>query len=383
MEFRLLGPLEVLDDDGVPVALGGPRPRALLAQLLLQPNEAVSTDRLIDGIWGESPPARALNTLQVHVHALRAALGADRIVTRAPGYLVRVEAGELDVERFEQLAGAGKPREALAQWRGPALADLVHEPFAQLEAARLDGSRLLAIEARIAADLDAGRHADVVPEVERLVAEHPHRERLRGQLMVALYRNGRQGDALAAYQEARRTLVEELGIDPSPELRELEQQILRQDPALAPAAPEPRPVVNGPADEVELVGRALEVAAICSLLDRDDTRLVTLTGPGGTGKTSLALAVARRLAGNEAVVVDLGPISDPGLVATAIAKALAIAEEPGRAVEETLTDTVVDLERLLVLDNFEHLLDAAALVGRLLRFGRALRVVVTSRAGCT
>ena len=163
MEFRLLGPLEVVDDDGGTVALGGQRPRALLALLLLNANEVVSVDRLLDGIWGEKPPASGASALQVHVHALRQALGADRIVTRPPGYLLRVEEGELDVERFERLVSEGEPAEALALWRGPALADVAYESFAQSEAARLEESRLAALEARVAADLDEGRHSALVP----------------------------------------------------------------------------------------------------------------------------------------------------------------------------------------------------------------------------
>jgi len=361
------------------VPLGGPRPRALLAQLLLAPNAVVSTDRLIDGIWGETPPASAPNALQVHVHALRNAIGADRIVTRPPGYLVRVEPDELDVDRFERLVAAHEPRAALMLWRGPALADIAHEPFAQPEVARLEEARLTALETRVDLDLAEGRHATITPELESLVAAHPHRERLRAQQMLALYRSGRQADSLAAYRDARAAL-DELGLAPSAELRSLEQQILRQDPTLVLSRPARDPSVDRPSPGAELVGRELEVAAICALLERGDTRIVTLTGPGGTGKTSLALAVARRVAGDEAVVVELGPVSDPGLVATSIAKALEIDEEPGRAVEETLAEAVVDIDRLLVIDNFEHLLEAAELVGRVLSSGPALRMLVTSRA---
>ena len=218
MEFRLLGPVEVRGDDGVPLPLGGKRPRALLTLLLLHANEVVSTDRLIDGIWGERPPASAPGALQVHVHALRKALGADRIVTRQPGYLVRVEPDELDVERFARLAASGDAdelRQALALWRGPALADVAYEPFAQAEAARLDESRLAALEARISADLDRGQHAALVGELDALVSAHPHRERLQAQRMLALYRSGRQADALAAFREARASL-DELGLEPVP-----------------------------------------------------------------------------------------------------------------------------------------------------------------------
>ena len=220
MEFRLLGPLEVLGDDGVPVQLGGPRPRALLAQLLLRPNEAVSTDRLIDGIWCESPPSSAAGALQVHVHALRKALGADRILTRAPGYLVRVEQGELDLLALRAVARGEPASRSTRAVARPALSDLAFEPFARAEAARLEEARLAALEARLALDLEHGRHAALVGELEGLVAKHPHRERLRSMQMLALYRAGRHADALAAYRDARDAL-DELGLEPSPELRAL------------------------------------------------------------------------------------------------------------------------------------------------------------------
>jgi DNA-binding SARP family transcriptional activator len=234
MEFRILGPLEVLDGDQ-PVALGGVRQRALLALLLTRPNEVVSIDRLADELWGARPPKRALNTIQYYVSRLRKALGADRIVTRPPGYLMRIEPGELDLERFERLADEGSVEslhEALALWRGPALADLEDESFAREEGARLEELRLAVQERRLDADLEHGRSAELIPELERLIARHPLRERLRAQLMLALYRSGRQADALAAYQAARSLLVAELGIEPGTALQELERAMLRQDPTL-------------------------------------------------------------------------------------------------------------------------------------------------------
>ena len=191
MEFRVLGPLEVLGDDGEPLPLGGRRPRAVLALLLLHRNETVSTERLIDAVWGEDPPASVRGALQVHVHALRKALGPDRIVTRPPGYLVHVDPDELDAARFESLVSEGRYAEALSLWRGPALADVADEPFASPDAARLDEARLAAVEARLAAELDAGAQDTVAGELEALVAAHPHRERLRAQQMLALYRAGR------------------------------------------------------------------------------------------------------------------------------------------------------------------------------------------------
>jgi DNA-binding SARP family transcriptional activator len=243
MEFRILGPLEVVDGDRS-VPLGGGRQRAVLALLVTRPNEVVSTDRLIDELWGADPPKKALNTVQYYVSQLRKTLGADRIVTRPPGYLIRVEPEELDLARFERLAeegGADRFREALELWRGPALADLAYESFAREEAARLEELRLAVQERRADAELEAGRGPELVPELERLIAEHPLRERLRGQLMLALYRSGRQADALSAYQAARSTLVEELGIEPGPALQELERAMLRQDPGLEPAKELPTP----------------------------------------------------------------------------------------------------------------------------------------------
>ena len=196
MEFRLLGPLEVVGEDGAAVALGGKRPRALLARLLLSPNEVVPADRLVDAVWGEQPPATAASALHVHVHALRSALGADRIETRPPGYRLRVEPDELDVERFHALVARGDAAaltEALSLWRGPALADLADEAFARADAARLDDARLAALEARIDADLEAGRHDVLTGELEGLAATHPHRERFHAQRMIALYRAGQAG----------------------------------------------------------------------------------------------------------------------------------------------------------------------------------------------
>jgi DNA-binding SARP family transcriptional activator len=245
MEFRLLGPLEVLERDRS-LPLGGVKPRSLLAILLLHTNEVVSTDRLHAALWGEAAPATAAKSIHVYVSRLRAQLGADRLTTRPPGYVLHVDPSELDLARFERLlaearsaepkAAAGKLREALALWRGDALADLAYEPFAQSHVQRLEELRLVVIEERIDADLAAGRAAELVGELEALVAEHPLRERLRGQLMLALYRSARQAEALSAYQVARRELSEQLGLEPSAELRRLEQSILRQDPALDPRA---------------------------------------------------------------------------------------------------------------------------------------------------
>jgi DNA-binding SARP family transcriptional activator len=245
IEIRILGPLEVICD-GTPVGLGGPRRRALLALLVTRAGNVVPQERLIDELWGDEPPERVLNVLQTNVSHLRKVLPAGRLVTRPPGYAFEVEPEELDLHRFERLLADGRRaladgdaatasialEQALSLWRGPALADIVGADFARIEAARLDELRLLALEERLQADLALGRHGEVVAELEALVAQHPLRERLRAQLMLALYRSGRQADALAAYREARAALVDQLGIEPGQALRDMEAAVLRQDPAL-------------------------------------------------------------------------------------------------------------------------------------------------------
>jgi len=249
LAFRVLGPLEVIDGDRA-VGIGGQQ-RSMLAMLLLHANQVVSVDRLIEALWGAAPPATAAKTVQVYVSRLRKDLGDQRLSTRAPGYLLHLDRSELDLARFEQLVGEAQRsdperaahtlRSALALWRGPALADLAYESFAQPEIARLEELRWAALEQRIDADLAAGRHAELVGELNALIAEHPLRERLRGQLMLALYRSGRQAEALSVYRQAQRELSDELGLEPSEELRQLEQAILRQDPELEPARAAPAP----------------------------------------------------------------------------------------------------------------------------------------------
>jgi predicted ATPase/DNA-binding SARP family transcriptional activator len=595
MEFRILGPLEVLDE-GRTVALGATKPRALLALLVLHRGETLGTERLIEELWGEHPPASAAKAVQVNVSRLRKALapaGSELIVTRQHGYELAIEPELVDAERFERLMGQGRDElavgdvegaaavfeEALSMWRGRPLDDLAYEPFAQREIARLDQLRVAAVEQLIEAKLALGRHVEVVAQLERLVAEHPYRERLWGQLMLALYRCDRQADALQAYQDARRTLVEELAIEPGERLRELERAILAQDPRLglrvgdesaAPVAPGELPTgvvtflltdiegssglwetdavamaaalemhdeliaataeahggrllkakgegdatltvfrrasdavacavelqralggaswpggldlrlrialhtgeaherdgdyfgpavnraarlrglarggttvisqataeivhdrlpptvelaelgshqlrglsrpenvfeiagadsavagmpgaIGGlpasatarlPAPLTRAIGREADCAVITALLRRDEVRLVTLTGPGGVGKTRLALEVARELEpelADGAWFVSLAATARAEHVASAIAQAIGVAQLRGESSEAALEHFLARNAGLLVLDNFEHVLTAAPWVNDLLGACPAMKVLATSR----
>ena len=398
MDFRILGPLEVADNGREPVIAPG-KQRALLAILLLHANEVVSSDRLIDDLWGERPPASVAKSLQVHVSRLRKALGGgEGPITTAPnGYSIRVASGELDLDRFTRLAeegrramGADDPergaellREALSLWRGPPLADFTFEAFAQLEVGRLEELRLAALEDRIDADLARGRHAELVGELEALVAAHPLRERLRRQLVLALYRAGRQGDALEAYRAARAKLMDELGLEPTPELRQLEQAILTHDNTVhAPPAPAAR-YSRLPALATRTIGRDDDREAVASLLRQDDVRLVTLTGLGGVGKTRLALEVARELEPelpDGAWFVSLAATARAEHVASTIAQAIRVTPLEGESPQQAVERFLAPKHGLLMLDNFEHLLAAAPLVSGLLASRGALKVLATSRA---
>jgi predicted ATPase/DNA-binding SARP family transcriptional activator len=382
VEFRILGPLEVADGGGT-LPLGRGRQRALLGILVLRANEVVSQERLVDELWGESPPATAATALHGCVSRLRRLLGPDRLQTETPGYVLRVAPDELDLTRFRRLTERGRFRDALALWRGPALADLAFEPFAQTEIARLEELRLAALEGRVDADLADGRHAELVGELEALVEAHPLRERFAAQLLTALYRSGRQADALAAYAAARARLVDGLGLEPGPELRQLQRRILDHDPALAAAATRrPAPRTNLPAATTSFVGRRQELDQARALLERPDVRLLTLTGAGGAGKTRLALEIARASAGglaDGAWFVPLAPVTDPALAASAVAQALGVQQSQGQSTEDALADFLRERELLLVLDNLEHLQDAAPLATRLLGAAPGLTILATSR----
>jgi DNA-binding SARP family transcriptional activator len=302
VEFRVLGPLEVVEG-GRALELGGLKQRALLACLLLDANRVVSTDRLVDALWEDDPPETARKALQVYVSQLRKLVGPGRLLTKPPGYLLRVEEGELDLERFERLVGAGEYADASALWRGPPFAEFPRAGFAQADIARLEELRLSSLEEHLHDDLAAGRHTELVGELEGLVRVWPLRERLRAQLMLALYRSGRHAEALDTYQDGRRRLVDELGIEPSRELRDLQQAILRQDAVLDFVAPARR------AHEAErgvFVGRDRELEELAAGLDDalgGRGRLFLLIGEPGIGKSRLAEEVCDRARARGALVL--------------------------------------------------------------------------------
>jgi YVTN family beta-propeller protein len=284
VEFRILGPLEVVDD-GRPVSIRRGKEQALLAYHLLHANEVVSSGRLIDALWDEQPPPTASKILQNAVSHLRKELGDGRLLTRHPGYLLQVEEGELDLQRFERLAREGRGEEALTLWRGPALLNLRDERFADDARRRLEDQRLAVLEDRIEHDLAAGRHAELVAELEQLVEENPLRERLQGQLMRALYGTGRQGDALDVYRRARRTLSDELGLEPGPQLQGLERKILNQDPELASTAPSPR---AGSQPRVRRTNRRLALIVLLGALLLAAAIFGIVRATGGDGGPILA-----------------------------------------------------------------------------------------------
>ncbi len=341
VEIRLLGPFEIVDD-GTVAAL--PRlPRTMLAALVLRANQVVPADTLVEAIWDGEAPDTAASVLRSYVTAARRALPEARLLTHPSGYQLVVEPGEVDAGRFEHLLADGRRaladgharlaralcQRGLTLWHGPALLDLASHPFARDEGARLDELRLACLETRLDAELRLGRQADALPELERLVAEHPLRERLRALLVLALYRSGRQADALACLADGRRVLVDELGLEPGPELRDLQARILAHDPSLAPPAQEEAPPPSVPAPPTATIGRDAALAAVRRELLERGGRLVTLVGPGGIGKTRLALETARALGpelADGAVFVDASTLSAPDQLLPAIARTLGLRE---------------------------------------------------------
>ena len=404
VEFRILGSLVVAADDGTPVPIPGAKQRLLLAALLVRAPQVVSVDQLTETLWGEHQPTDPRNALQIQVGQLRRRLGPggrDLVVLRPPGYALEVSPQSVDATRFEQLVEKGHAslaaddpataaqtlQAALELWRGDPLDEF--PGVWDAERSRLDELRLTATEGLIEANLRLGQHAQLVPRLEELVRRHPLREALRGQLMLALYRSGRQADALEVFHETRRLLDEELGVPPTPALRRLHDQLLRQSDVPPPA---PGPAVSSAADApLELprpissfVGREHELDRILDLLGSG--RLLTLVGPGGVGKTRLAIEAARRAADaghrpGGVWFVDLGLLTDPALLAPTVARTLGLGDDDaGRAAVRLLDDGVADRPALLVLDNCEHLVDAtAAFVRDLLSSTSRITVLCTSR----
>jgi predicted ATPase/DNA-binding SARP family transcriptional activator len=397
IDVKLLGPLEV-SASGEPVQFEGAKQRALFTLLALRAPKAVPADELIEALWGDHPPAAAAQALQKQISRLRHRLGgASELRHRPAGYALEIDPQAVDTHRFEALLerarielgqadsarAAGDLRAALALWRGAALADHRADDFALRDIARLEELRVEAIEERLATDLASGHDADLIGEIQALVAEHPLRERLRAHLMLALYRAGRQAEALGAMREGRALLVDELGIEPGPELRRLERMILAHDPDLTanilPAA------LAGPlpAPANATIGRSGELAEVTALLVRPEVRLVTLVGPGGVGKTRLAVnaawAVEDRFPGG-VVHVNLDGVDDAGVLAAEAASALGLLATSVEELGERLGRATRGVPALLILDGVERFLDDAGQVGQLLAAAGNLTVLATSRA---
>jgi YVTN family beta-propeller protein len=385
MEFHILGPLEVTDE-GEALPLGGSKQRALIALLLLRPNEPVSVDRIVDELWGERPPPTAPKNVQVYVSHLRKVLGETTIATTPAGYALRVAEGSVDAQRAEDALALAKGkaaaeqaellRAALALWRGPPFGELADLPSARAEIVRLEELRLHLLKRRIEAELELGRHEDLVPELEKLVAAHPLDERLRAQLMLALYQSGRQAEALAVYRDARRTLDEELGLEPDEELRALEQRILAHDPALRPPAPVPgsarggrdraarvrslpRSVLVGAA----LIGAAALFAAVVALARDEPEAALAVAVPANAiavvdavgGSVVAAIPVGR---GPESVVAGAGAVWVANVGDRTLSridpKTLRVTKTVGLGFEPT--DLAADNAHVWVAGGFDHAL---------------------------
>jgi len=401
--FQILGPLVVVLSDGMKVESLPPKQLAILTLLIVHRGQVMSAERITEEVWGEDAPGTGLKALQYHISKLRDRLEPDRsrgtggsvVLTRGAGYVVEVPDSRLDAARFEGLltealaldASDASPRRAildtaLALWRGRALDAVASMPSTHAEGERLDELRIVALESRIEADLALGQHAAIVAELEVLTNRHPLRERLWGQLMLALYRSGRQAEALRAYQTARTILGEELGVDPSAALRDLEARMLAQDESLDPPVATSRTArTNIPAQVSNFIGRTEAVPTVERLVK--EQRLVTLLGPGGVGKTRLAIQVAPALMeqfGDGVILVELGGLSDPAQLPKAVRLALGVSQEAGRSTLEVVCEYLATRSVLIVLDNCEHVIDMSAeLVTAMLGAAPRLHVLATSR----
>lgn len=397
LQVRLLGPVEVRRD-GRRVRLPGAKPTTLLALLAIHVGEVVGTDRLVDGLWGDRPPRSADAVLRTYVAQLRRVLGAAAIETGPEGYALCLDPACIDARLFEQQlaqARAGHHRRpevtsaqlqrALALWRGAAFGELSSEAFATAETQRLEELRWVALEDRVDADLAAGGHAVVAGELRQLLAEQPLRDRLRGQLIVALYRSGRHAEALEAFQDYRRLLADELGVEPSPELKQLQHAVLTHDPSGPLRAPAMTPAAgrqhNLPAAISSFVGRGPESSEIAALVTRH--RLVTLVGAGGCGKTRLAIEVGSRRLGqypDGVWLAELAPLTRPEHVAPTLGAVWGLQDVGTGRMGARVVEYLTDRDLLLIVDNCEHVLAAAAeLVSQTLRAAPLVRVLATSR----
>jgi len=394
VEYLILGPLVVRSpfDVRTPTAK---KERLLLIRLLIDAETVVSTDELLDALWGPRPPATARKLVQQYVGALRSRLGPRAIETVEEGYRLRAAPAEIDRNRFEHLAAegrrllrAGNPslaattlRRALDLWRGPAYLDARYEEFARIDAERLDELHLDCIDACLEAEAASGITVGAVAELQSLIAEHPHHEGFRATLMVALYRSGRQAEALKVYDDVRELLDADLGLDPGERLRTLQHQILNHDPALRARA-EGEHTPRLPVPSTPLLGRADDVERLFGLVERPDVRLVTIVGAGGIGKSRLALALAHRCNGrfaNGVFLAELAELRDGRHLAAALLGAVAGPASPDLPSIESLGRFLADREVLLVVDNAEHLRDVGEQLTRLIEEAPRLTVVVTSR----
>jgi predicted ATPase/DNA-binding SARP family transcriptional activator/Tfp pilus assembly protein PilF len=397
-EVRVLGPLEVVGNGGVVVSLAA-KQRRLLAALVVADGRACEVDELVEAVWNGSPPASARSLVQVYVSQLRKALlDGMAVVTRGGAYALELDPGRLDAMRFERLLAeceaarregnaalaASLADRALALWRGRAYGELGYEEFARAESERLEERKVAALEARLDAHLALGRHVEVLGEALVLAGQNPYRERVQELAMLALYRCGRQTEALDHYATVRARLSEELGLEPGRALRELQRRILQQDAELSVEAGGATEAARAlPLPPNPLVGRARELEQLRTLLARREARLIALTGAGGSGKTRLAFEAARHAAGsyaNGVVLVELAAVRDPALVVPAIAHALTVAEAPGEEPLEALVAAVASQELLLVVDNVEHVREAAPSFARLVARAPRVTLLVTSRA---
>jgi predicted ATPase/DNA-binding SARP family transcriptional activator len=366
----------VLNESGAEVALSAPKVRTLLALLLVNRGRHVSADRIVSALWSDEAPLSAANLVQGYVRDLRRMIGTAGVVTIRGGYRLDVPPESVDAECFEALVRARRYGEALALWHGAALVEWAEQPWARAVVTRLEEERLAALESRLAQDIDAGLSSAIIAELTALVDEHPFRERWRVLLVKALYATGRQAEALEAYTQARRCLIDELGLEPGPELRATEAAVLAHDPTLV-AAPA-RPAAAPPVPVTPLTGRDRELATIRSALTV--ARLVTLSGPGGVGKSRLAVELAALLLQPAGVVwfVNLAPASAAG-VATTVARALQLAEVPGHEID-LICDYLSRRPGILILDTCEHVVEVVAeLTTDLLARCPDLRILATTR----